>query len=472
MMAGTGTVEPFASNWAYLKVELNWLERLLMVSAARQRKETRDVNRVARSAVDRATSHWWQGLIALEGTIASDSPAMDGQARPPESKDSYRERLEARIQATARSGEVLALPLLRDRLQLSAFEKSVVLMALAIEVNQRYSRLFGVLQGDERAGVPTVGLLLRLLCRNDREWQLARASLQRDGTLRRYGIIQLVHRPDQPMLADGVVLADPWTDFLLAIAPQPSHLESLVTGSGWVTLERWDIGDRPQAWEDLLLPPRLKDQLRHVRDRYQWIPAIADASGPRLPPELGTRALWVGATGTGKAAAARAIAADLAEPLWGADLSRLDGAAIARLLTQVMAEGPPLLMLKAAHCLVGRHAQIPPETFWQFWQARSRCHGITLLCAPSVQGLPLQLRQAVDQVLTFPLPSASDRRQLWQQFLANLPLEKNFDWERLVRQKHLSGGDIEAIAQATKIWSKAHPDQVVTVEQILMLSRC
>ena len=63
MMAGTGTVEPFASNWAYLKVELNWLERLLMVSAARQRKETRDVNRVARSAVDRATSHWWQGLI-------------------------------------------------------------------------------------------------------------------------------------------------------------------------------------------------------------------------------------------------------------------------------------------------------------------------------------------------------------------------------------------------------------------------
>ena len=152
MMAGTGTVEPFASNWAYLKVELNWLERLLMVSAARQRKETRDVNRVARSAVDRATSHWWQGLIALEGTIASDSPAMDGQARPPESKDSYRERLEARIQATARSGEVLALPLLRDRLQLSAFEKSVVLMALAIEVNQRYSRLFGVLQGTSERG--------------------------------------------------------------------------------------------------------------------------------------------------------------------------------------------------------------------------------------------------------------------------------------------------------------------------------
>lgn len=471
MMAGTGTAEPFANNWAYLKVELNWLERLLMVSVARQRKETREVNRVARSAVDRATSHWWQGLIALEGTIASDSPATDGQARSPESKDSYRERLEARILATARSGEALALPLLRDRLQLSAFEKSVVLMALAIEVNPRYGRLFGVLQGDERAGVPTVGLLLRLLCRNDREWQLARASLQRDGTLRRYGVIQLVHQPDQPMLADGVVLAEPWTDFLLAIAPQPAHLERLIAGSSWATLERWDLGDRPQTWEDLLLPPRLIEQLHHVRDRYQWIPAIADVPLPQLQPELGTRALWTGASGIGKTAAARAIAADLAEPLWGVDLARLDGAAIARLLNQIQADGLPLVMLKAAHRLVGRHAQIPPETFWQFWQARSGVHGITLLCAPSVQGLPLQLRQSADQVLTFPLPTAGDRRQLWQRFLTNLPLEKAFDWERLVRQKPLSGGDIKAIAQAAKIWSKAHPNQVVTVEQILILIR-
>lgn len=472
MMAGTETVEPFASNWAYLKVELNWLERLLMVSAARQRKETREVNRVARSAVDRATSHWWQGLIALEGTIASDSPATDGQGRAAERKDSYGERLEARIQATARCGGVLALPLLRDRLKLSAFEKSVVLMALAIEVNQRYGRLFGVLQGDERAGLPTVGLLLRLLCRNDREWQMARASLQRDGTLRRYGVIQLVRRPEQSLLADGVMLAEPWTDFLLAIAPQPSHLESLVVaGGGWADLELWSSAARAQTWDDLLLPPTLKEQLRHLRDRQQWIPAIAAAPAVQLRPDLGTRALFVGPSGTGKTAAASAIATDLAAPLWGADLALLDSAAIAHLLTKIIADGPPVVMLKAAHRLVGRQAQILPEMFWQFWQARSRFHGITLLCAPSLQGVPLQVRRALDQVLVFPLPTAGDRRQLWQRFLAGLPLEEPFDWERLVRHKKWSGGDIEAIARATKVWSKAHPNQAITVKQILMLSR-
>jgi hypothetical protein len=66
--------EPFLDNWTYLKVELNWLERLLLIAVARQRKETKEIDRVARTAVDRATSHWWRGMVSLEGTPSYDSP--------------------------------------------------------------------------------------------------------------------------------------------------------------------------------------------------------------------------------------------------------------------------------------------------------------------------------------------------------------------------------------------------------------
>jgi len=56
---------PFSDNWAYLKTELNWLDRLLMLAIARQRKEIATVEKVANTDADRVSAHWWKGIIAV-----------------------------------------------------------------------------------------------------------------------------------------------------------------------------------------------------------------------------------------------------------------------------------------------------------------------------------------------------------------------------------------------------------------------
>ncbi|MBD0268439.1 MAG: hypothetical protein ICV77_09105, partial [Cyanobacteria bacterium Co-bin8] len=63
---------PFADNWAYLKTELSWLDRLLMLAVARQRQDVKEVDRIARHSGERATSHWWKGIITLEGQSGHD----------------------------------------------------------------------------------------------------------------------------------------------------------------------------------------------------------------------------------------------------------------------------------------------------------------------------------------------------------------------------------------------------------------
>jgi hypothetical protein len=65
---------PFANNWAYLKTELSWLERLLMLAIARQRKEAKALGRVARTKADQVTSHWWQGLINVSPRTYEEGP--------------------------------------------------------------------------------------------------------------------------------------------------------------------------------------------------------------------------------------------------------------------------------------------------------------------------------------------------------------------------------------------------------------
>ncbi|NJL45566.1 MAG: hypothetical protein HC922_07190 [Leptolyngbyaceae cyanobacterium SM2_3_12] len=76
-MSNPNGVTPFADNWAYLKTELSWLDRLLMVAVSRQKRELQDLDDFANSSEDRVTSHWWKGIIAING-----QPGYD-HARPP-----------------------------------------------------------------------------------------------------------------------------------------------------------------------------------------------------------------------------------------------------------------------------------------------------------------------------------------------------------------------------------------------------
>lgn len=207
-------VQPFADNWSYLKAELAWLDRLLMRSLAKQRQINQEVDRVAKSNLDRATSHWWKGFIAIDpskgGSIAPPNPPA------PHALGRYGDRLAASHDRNIR----LAIPELCDRLGLGHFERDLLILCLAPEISRRYDRLISLLNNDDtHSKQPTVDLALRLFCRSDAEWRIARNALSSTAPLIKSKIIQLyipTNSTARSLLSQAIVLTEKAANYLLS----------------------------------------------------------------------------------------------------------------------------------------------------------------------------------------------------------------------------------------------------------------
>ena len=432
--------EPFLDNWTYLKVELNWLERLLLTAVARQRKETREIDRVAKTAADRATSHWWKGIVSLDGTIAHDSPVERRKSNSSEAKGNYQQQIEARIRSSQQQGIQLALPDLCDRFRLNPFEKNLILMGLAPEVHRRYAQLYGYLQGkeSERSDLPNVDLALRLFCRTDSEWRAARSSLTASSPLIQHQLIELLS-PTTPLLNRSIKLCDRLVDLLLSESvrlPQIHH-----PGSA--------------SFPTLVLPESLLTDLKHLCHQIQFCAQVDQEWGfqsldaARLP---GIVAMMVGASGTGKLIAASAIAQALNTSLVQIDLATLNPLEQADWMGTIVKQASTVLLIKSAE--IGLSRTSPTNQFHQFLAARRSSRSLTLL---SVQRLPImgqRARSQIQQTLHFPLPDRAARLKLWQQaFSPQVPLS-DLDWNELAKFS-LTGGEIGTIARSAAFFAAA-----------------
>lgn len=442
------SAEPFASNWAYLKAELTWLERLLMLAVARQRKESKEVERLAQTRADRATSHWWKGVVSLEGTVSSDTVVeRRSNSETNLAKVSHQQQMESRIRVSQRQGIILALPSLCERFDLTPFEKNLVLMSLAPEVNRRYAQIYSYLQGRDQTDpfrLPSVELALRLLCRNDGEWRSARSRLTTTSPLRQYGLLEVLAQADDPFLNRLLKLSDPVVNFLLAEQPHLADLERLmppipVIGEACLTaggarhyLETLPPSDAPDPWQRLVLPEPLLTSLRQLGHRLQF--ALPPAWGESTT--AGSLTLLVGPAGTGKTLAASALASQLQTPLHWVDLALVPLADYATLLQELSNTQPKVLLIQSAQFWLGRANPLAASTIHQFCQQRRAQACLTLLVADRIPAIPQVWRSHLDGVLEFPQPDRAARLRLWQQaFPAALPLASDIDWPVLARHR-------------------------------------
>ena len=443
--------EPFLDNWTYLKVELNWLERLLLTAVARQRKETKEIDRVAKTAVDRATSHWWKGLVSLEGPIAYDSPVERRKSNPSEAKGNYHQQIEARIRSSQQQGIELALPALCDRLSLSPFEKNLILMGLAPEVHRRYAQLYGYLQGkSEHSDLPNVDLALRLFCRTDIEWRAARSSLTASSPLIQNQLIELLS-PTTPLLNRSIKLCDRLVDLLLSDSVRVPQSQHPTSGS----------------FSTLVLPESLLADLKHLCDRVQFCPQVDEAWGfqsldaARLP---GIVALMVGAAGTGKLSAASAIAQALNTPLMQVDFAGLNALEQSDLMSTIVKQAPTVLLVKSAE--IGLSRTSPVNQFHQFLAARRSSRSLTLLSVRRLLTIGQRMRSQIQQTLHFPMPDQAARSRLWQQaFPSQTPLVSDIDWNELAKSA-LTGGEIGAIARSAAFYAAAEFSATLEMKHI------
>ncbi|MBD2027816.1 AAA family ATPase [Leptolyngbya sp. FACHB-711] len=448
----------FANNWAYLKTELQWLERVLLLAVARQRKDTKEIDRFSQTAADRATSHWWKGIISLDTNVAYD------EHRQPQSsaKSTYPQQLEAQIQASQRQGNVLALPALRDRLRLSEFEKNLVLMALAPEVNRRFAQLYRFLQGNEgglKPDLPMLDLVLRLLCRTDADWYTARYHLLNSSPLLKTELVNLLPCTEQTRLSSPVKLSDRLVNYLLATHPTQADLDTLLhppapkAAAPVAVISRCVYLQRQTAtvaWSDVVLPPECLSSLQYLTQQVAgqrqaeevWNLGAADLG------RIGRFALVTGKPGTGKTTVAAAAASALDVPLFTVDLAQIDPANYSAVLKEISLYAPTVVLIKSAQKWLSRSSTLSIATLHRFLEERSKLATLTCFNVTHLASVQLQWQRQMDGLLRLPLPAAMDRLKLWQRaFPSSVAVSERMPWQLLADHLLISGGTIQELAQ-------------------------
>lgn len=463
----------FTDNWAYLKTELAWLDRVLMVAVSRQRKEAKGVDRVAQTAADRVSSHWWQGVISLEGKIAYDEHRPEASVEAGTQRGRYQQQLESKIRASLGGGIFLALPGLSDRLQMPAFEKNLILLALAPEVNRRYGSIYQFLQGEEKStesDLPTVDLALRLFCRNDREWCVARQHLFSRSVLYQRGLLELLPRNNSTSLNWRVRLTPRLLNFLLADVPTPESLDALlrdpVAPLPLKPSPREEVPTVPgllrrfpsTLWDQLILPEGLMAQLQAL--------ALIGTDGAEMAGK-GTSVLFAGASGTGKTLAAEAIAHARHQSLVVADLAQMQPEHFPQVWQRLTVKAAPVVLIRSAERWLRRTAAVVPGDLQRWLTERNAGGGLTILTVTHEESAAVRWRQFWTMVCSFPVPTVGDRQLLWeQQFSNDVPLDQAIDWVAVARCAPLTGGEIRAIAKtAIYDWQKSG-EPALTLEHL------
>jgi SpoVK/Ycf46/Vps4 family AAA+-type ATPase len=307
----------------------------------------------------------------------------------------------AAIEAAARGQ---ASPLLRvtELFGLSRLESDVLLLALAPEIDLRYERLFAYIQDDVTKKRPTVDLALRLLCTEPAERLWARGVFAPDAPLLRQQLIQLVEEGQRhpPLLARYLKLDDRIVAELLGRPAIDTAIEPFVA-----------LLRPARALDTLVLPRELVAQLRQIVAGHQ--------SGLALALQ--------GSYGSGRAAVAEALCAELGVPLLAVALDRLRESelqpveSLRRILREAALQGAAILW-QGASALLGDSLASTGQGDGSAWRqaflaALDEHHGRSFLALDQPWEARGALRRTRFLRVELPAPSFSEREQIWRRQL-------------------------------------------------------
>ena len=303
----------------------------------------------------------------------------------------------ATLEADAHArGETLRLERLSELFGLSALERAVLVICLAAEISLKYERLYAYLQDDVTKKRPTVDLVMRLLCTTTAERVAARRCFEPEAPLVRWELISLHDDPNarRPVLVARYLKMDERiARYLLGDDEPDARLQPLVRSLD---------GSQPS----LLTPP--------VASRLQQWAGHWQAAWRDRPPVV----LLHGRYGTGKVAAAHALASALRRPLFHLDALDMNakGAPLAQALKWAEREA---LLCEALLCWDGVDALLQPppggendHRHFTQWLARSRVPAILLAHKGWEPASELERRPFLR--IEMPEPTYAERRTVWQ----------------------------------------------------------
>jgi hypothetical protein len=218
---------------------------------------------------------------------------------------------------------------------------------------------------------------------------------------------------------------------------------------------RDDVGD-----DALVLPAALRRELEALARRCEVRDGLADDLGPaaRTRYRAGVRALFVGASGTGKTLSASWLATRLGLPLHRVDLAAVTSKYIGETeknLAELFARAEHaqvVLLFDEADALFGKRTDVKDsndrhanqQTNYLLQRIES-FEGIALLTSNSRARFDTAFTRRLDCIVEFPSPTAEERRALWLAHLGTAHALGDAELNRLAASCDLAGGHIRNV---------------------------
>jgi ATP-dependent 26S proteasome regulatory subunit len=215
-------------------------------------------------------------------------------------------------------------------------------------------------------------------------------------------------------------------------------------------------------WQDLVLPDATLERIQELVAAIQHRHVVYNDWGfaQRISSGTGVKALFSGASGTGKTMAAGIVANELGYDLYKIELSQLVSKYIGeteknldRVFRAVRAANA-MLFIDEAEAILGKRSEVKDahdryaniEVAYLLQKLEDH-DGIVILASNLKRNIDDAFARRMQYVIEFPLPDESHRELLWRgMFPASVPLAGDVDCAFLARQFPLAGGDIRNVA--------------------------
>lgn len=308
-------------------------------------------------------------------------------------------------QSSRTAGEVeTRLDSLHQILGLSEFDRMVIVLCLAQELDSNYELIFAHLLEDVTSRQPTVGLALTLLAGSPEERIALRRAFGNSSSLIKYGAVQLADDPysSQESLLDKRLSLDPrLVDYLLGIPVVDQRLLPFV--------ELWD---QEKSCADTVALPGHKGWLPELTERIEGILS----SGGSVHLKI------CGPEGSGKRSVAKAICTALGRKLLAVDCALLlaggqDPQALLRLVHREALLQNAVLYLRGI-CLSDNPGSQERALANSLETLLSERRDLTIAAGEDPQ-LPTRLpNHAAALTMEIPVSGLQSRKLLWQQHLS------------------------------------------------------
>lgn len=237
----------------------------------------------------------------------------------------------------------------------------------------------------------------------------------------------------------------------------------------------------PISDEALVLPPVLRAELETLVMRCRARDDLASGLGASAKARYcpGVRALFVGASGTGKTLAAGWLATRLGVPLYRVDLSAVTSKYIGETeknLAQLLARAEQteaVLLFDEADSMFGKRTDIKDSND-RFANAQTNYllqrietfDGITLLTSNSRTRFDESFSRRLDVIVDFPLPGPEERRTLWLAHLGENHGLTQAEINRIAVTADLGGGHIRNVVLLAAVLAQTANRHVAYVDVV------